>query len=483
MQKQKIFGIILGLVVFTIIMLIPHPASISVTAWRMIAVVLLIAIWWISEAINLCITALLPIILLPILGITPSSTVTLSYANEAIFLFMGGFMIALAMERSNLHKRFALHIIKIIGSSPARIILGFMIAVYILSMWVSNTATVLMVIPICLAIIGELPQNPSDNKKYLPFTKVLLLSIAYGASIGGVGTLIGTPPNIIFASIASRTPNMEITFAQWMIFAVPVTFGLLLLTWFLMVYILYPVRKMSLPMSSDFIQDQINSLGKMTTHEKRVMILFGCVAFLWIFRGIIPIPLFTNIISDTTIAIAGTIALFLVPTGTTKGEMLLDWQSASKLPWNILLLFGGGLALSEGFGTSGLSDYLVTVFESLKGLEWWVILLIVITIVVFLTELMSNTATATLLIPIMISVAQALNISPLMLVMPITMATSFAFMLPVATPPNAIVFGYNYLSIKDMVRSGFWLNIICIVVLALATLFYLPYCKIIIDVQ
>lgn len=479
MQRQKIIGLILGVVVFFTLLLLPTPEAMTALAWRMVAVVSLIAIWWISEAINLCVTALLPIVLLPILGITPVSTVTLSYANEAIFLFMGGFMIAIGMERSGLHKRFALHTIKLIGNSPQRIILGFMLAVYVLSMWVSNTATVLMVIPICLAIVSQLPKDIENPNKYLPFTKVLLLSIAYAASIGGVGTLVGTPPNIIFASIASRTAGMEVTFAQWMVFAVPVTFALLLLVWFLLVYVLYPVRKMHLPLGSVFIEQQIASLGKMNSHEKRIMALFGCVAGLWMFRGLIPIEFFTSVISDTTIAIAGAVALFLVPTGKEKGARLLDWEGASKLPWNILLLFGGGLALSEGFANSGLSNYLVTVFEALKGLDWWVVLLIVVTIVVFLTELMSNTATATLLIPIMISASAALDISPLVLVIPITMATSFAFMLPVATPPNAIVFGYNYLSIKDMVRSGFWLNILCIIILVLATLFFLPYCGII----
>ncbi|MEG2067091.1 MAG: DASS family sodium-coupled anion symporter [Tannerellaceae bacterium] len=479
MEKQKLGGGILGVVVFVTILLTPAPTEISVKAWHMVAIVSLIAIWWISEFIDLCITALLPIVLLPIMGITPVSKVTLSYANEAIFLFMGGFMIALAMERSNLHKRFALYTIKLIGCSPSRIILGFMVAVYILSMWVSNTATVLMVIPICLAIISQLPQDASNSDKYLPFTKVLLLSIAYAASIGGVGTLIGTPPNIIFASIASRTAGMEITFAQWMLFAVPVTFTLLLLVWVLLVFLLYPVRKMSLPLGPEFIEEQIKSLGKISTHEKRIMVVFFIIAGLWVFRGIIPIPFFTSVISDTTIAISGAIALFLIPTGIHKGERLLDWQTASKLPWSILLLFGGGLALSEGFGGSGLSAYLVTVFKSLAELNWWVFLVIIVSIVVFLTELMSNTATATLLIPIMISAAQAMGISPLLLVIPVTMSTSFAFMLPVATPPNAIVFGYNYLSIKDMVKSGFWLNIICIVVLVLATLFFLPLCGII----
>lgn len=479
MKNKKTFGTILGIAVFSVIMLLPTPAGMSDTAWKMVAIVALIATWWVTEAIKLCITGLLPIVLLPLLGITPAAKVTLSYANESIFLFMGGFMIAIAMEQSNLHKRFALHTIKLIGGSPQRIILGFMLAVYILSMWVSNTATVLMVIPICLAIISQLPADTTNADRYLPFTKVLLLSVAYAASIGGVGTLVGTPPNIILASIMSQSLGMEISFAKWMVFAVPVTLTLLILVWFLMVYVLYPVRKMPLPLDAHFIQTQIDSLGKMTKHEKRILILFGTVACLWMFRGVIPIPLFKSAISDTTIAIAGAIAAFLIPTGMAKGERLLKWESASKLPWNILLLFGGGLALSQGFSNSGLSDYLVTVFESLKTLEWWMVMLIVVSIVVFLTELMSNTATATLLIPIMISASTALDVSPLVLAIPVTMATSFAFMLPVATPPNAIVFGYNYLSIKDMVRSGFWINILCIIILIVATLFLLPHCGII----
>lgn len=479
MQKQKLIGLILGVVIFTTLLLIPHPSEIPIKAWRMIAVVSLVAIWWISEALKLCITALLPIVLLPIMEISTPAQVTLSYANETIFLFMGGFMIALAMERSGLHRQFAMYTIRMIGGSPGRIILGFMLAVYLLSMWVSNTATVLMVIPICLAIVSQLPVDPTNKDKYLPFTKVLLLSIAYAASIGGIGTLVGTPPNIIFASIASKTAGMEVTFAQWMLFAVPVTLVLLLLVWGLLVYVLYPVHNIDLPLGREFIQQQINALGKMSRHEKRIMILFGCVAGLWVFRGLIPISCFTTDISDTTIAIAGAIALFIIPTEGEKGARLLDWKGASKLPWDILLLFGGGLSLSEGFENSGLSDYLVVVFGSLHHLEWWVVLLVVVTIVIFLTELMSNTATATLLIPIMISVATALDISPLVLVIPVTMATSCAFMLPIATPPNAIVFGYNYLSIKDMMRYGFWINIICIVVLVLAALFYLPYCGLI----
>ncbi len=475
-MDKKLIGTISGVVAFLLLLLLPTPSGMSQEAWRMVAVVALISIWWVTESINLCITGLVPIILLPIFGITSASAVTTSYANEAIYLFMGGFMIAIAMERSNLHKRFALYSIKVIGCSPQRLILGFMLAAYILSMWVSNTATVLMAIPIALAIISQFKVEGDNPNKYKPFTKVLLLAIAYAASIGGVATLVGTPPNIIFASIISDHSHISVNFSQWMLFAMPVTFVLLLLVWALMVYILYPIKKMSLPIDASFIDEQIQSLGKMTSHERRVAILFGIVAALWCFRGLIPIPLFSTI-SDTTIAIAGAVATFLIPTGMKKGEKLLDWSSAKEIPWNILIIFGGGLALSQGFENSGLSSYLVEVLKSLNNMEWWIVLLIVVTVVVFLTEFMSNTATATLLIPIMITISTAFGISPLPLVIPVTMATSFAFMLPVATPPNAIVFGYNYLEIKDMVRAGFWVNIISIILLVLATLFYLPLCN------
>lgn len=479
MNKTKLIGLVLGVLTFTLFLLLPNPAGMPIKAWHMIAVVALIAIWWTTEAVELCITALIPIVLLPILDITPAARVTASYANEAIYLFMGGFMIAIAMERSNLHKRFALMVIKLVGTSPERIILGLMLAVYILSMWVSNTATVLMVIPICLAIVSHLPADPNNKDAYKPFTKALLLAVAYSASIGGVGTLVGTPPNIILASIASNTPGMDISFASWMVFAVPVTFILLILAWIMLVYVLYPTRKMNVPLDSKIINEQLAELGAMTKHEKRVLLVFSTVALLWMFRGLIPLPFFKNVISDTTIAMAGAIVLFLMPTGMTKGERLLEWNHAAKLPWNILLLFGGGLALSEGFKNSQLSDYFIVVFSSLSSYSWGVVLLIVVTAVVFLTELVSNTATATLLIPIMISVSVALGIPPLLLVIPVTMATSFAFMLPVATPPNAIAFSYNYLSIKDMMKSGFWLNVLCIVILILASIFILPHCGII----
>lgn len=472
MPKKKAFIVIGIFILFTILLLLPPPEGMPVKAWNMVAVVVLIASLWITEAINLSVTALLPIVLLPILNITSASKVTLSYANDAIFLFLGGFMIAITVESSNLHKRFALYTIKLIGSCPTRLILGFMLVVYALSMWVSNTATVLMIIPICIAITDDLPDSP--NIDYSPFKKALLLAIAYAASIGGVATLIGTPPNIILTSILSETEHISISFAKWMTFAVPTTLILLILCWLLLVYGIFKVNKIHINIDKRYIEKRIAELGKMSNREKRVLIIFSLIAFLWIFRGLVPIDFFQKTLSDTTIAIAGAVTMFLVSSGTTKGETLLTWEKANRLPWNILLLSGGGIALSNGFKNSGLSDYMAASFDSMTGLNPVLLLIIIVTAVVFLTEIMSNTATATLLIPIAITLSNVIGVPPLSIVIPITMATSFAFMLPVATPPNAIVFGHGYLKITDMVKAGFWLNIISIIVLVLMSTYLLP---------
>lgn len=468
---MKKIGFITGMLAFVVLMLLPTPGGMNDKAWDMVAVISIMAIWWLTEATELSITALLPIVLLPALDITPAKQVTLSYANETIFLFLGGFMIALALEKSNLHQRFALHTIKLTGTSPARMVLGIMMTVYFLSMWVSNTATVLMIIPICLAIINQFPD--SRSKDAVKFSKVLLLSVAYAASIGGVGTLVGTPPNIIYASMMSKYAGTSVNFADWMITAVPITFIILILAWILLTVFVYPLHKSKLPLDKAFIDEHIKALGKISPHEKRAGTVFLLVALMWTFRSFIPLPFFTEQISDTTIAILGGVSLFLIPTGNIKGEKLLDWDSAVKLPWGILLLFGGGLALSQGFVDSGLSDCLASSVASLKGLNIWLILIITVTFIVFLTEIMSNTATATLFIPIALTVASALNVPMEFLAVPITMGVSFAFMLPIATPPNAIVFGYKYLTIRDMAKSGFWLNIICIIVLFVA--FFIMY--------
>lgn len=474
MTKKTWISMIAGLVVFIAMLVIPAPGDMNTKAWHMAAVVTLITIWWITETIELCITALLPIVLLPLFDITPVDEVTLSYAHEAIYLFMGGFMIAIAMERSNLHKRFALYTIRLMGNKPSNIILGFMLATYTLSMWVSNTATVLMIIPICQAITSQIPSDDATGKKYQPFTKALLLSIAYAASIGGVATLIGTPTNIIFASIASTTPGMEISFIKWMLFAFPFSLLFLFLTWLLITKVLFPLNRLEIPLEENYIKNEVKQLGKMTIHEKRILTIFCIVAFLWIFREFIDFPLLQNNMSDATIAIGGAICLFLTPTGLKKGETLLDWKGASTLPWSILLLFGGGLAISKGFIDSGLSEYLVLQLQSLHQLEVWMFIVLATALALFLTEIMSNMAAVTLMLPIMISVANGLGIHPFILTIPITIACSFAFMLPISTPPNAIVYGYGYINIRDMVKTGLWLNILGVIAITLFALYILP---------
>lgn len=479
MGRKDWIALFAGFFLFIVLILLPPPAGMEHNAWYMFAVVMLVAVWWITEPIPLCVTALLPIVLLPVLGIVDAEKVTLSYANEVIYLFLGGFMFALAMERSQLHYRFALHTIRLIGGSPRRLILGFMIATYVLSMWVSNTATVLMMIPITIALTNQIVsggfQERADNKHARNFSKALYLSIAYSASIGGIATLIGTPPNIVLASMVKQTEGIDITFAQWMLFAFPLTLVLLFITWVLLTRVIFPIGNYHIPVDRTVVRKEISALGRMTIYERRVLLLFSCVAFLWIFRGVIDIPFFTKKITDTTIAIAGAVLLFILPSGQGESDRLLNWSSAKKLPWDILLLFGGGLALSSGFSASGLSAFIIGQIEALGNINLWALVAIVAGIILFLTEIMSNTATATLFIPIMLSIGSAMDIHPLMLAIPVTIAASGAFMLPAATPPNAIVFSYGYVTIREMASAGIFMNIIALVLITLFSMLLIPY--------
>lgn len=478
MTRKDWIALVVGFFLFIVLVLFPAPSGMEQKGWYMFAVVALVAVWWITEPIPLCVTALLPIVLLPVLGIVDAEKVTLSYANEVIYLFLGGFMFALAMERSKLHYRFALHTIRLIGGSPRRLVLGFMIATYVLSMWVSNTATVLMMIPITIALTNQIVsgglQEREGDKQARNFSKALYLSIAYSASIGGIATLIGTPPNIVLASMVKQTEGVDITFAQWMLFALPFTLVLLFITWVLLTRVIFPIGNYHIPVDRTVVKKEISTLGGMTMYEKRVLLLFSCVAFLWIFRGVIDIPFFTKKITDTTIAIAGAFLLFVLPSGQGESDRLLNWDSAKKLPWNILLLFGGGLALSSGFSASGLSGFIVEQIDTLGKINLWALIAIVAGVTLFLTEIMSNTATATLFIPIMLTIGSAMNIHPLMLAIPVTIAASGAFMLPAATPPNAIVFSYGYISIREMTTAGVLLNSITLVLITLFSMLLIP---------
>ncbi|WP_167612590.1 SLC13 family permease [Maribellus sediminis] len=447
------------------------------------AIALLMAVWWITEAIPLAVTALLPVALFPLFGVVDGKTVSSMYFNHLIFLFIGGFLMAFAMERWNLHRRIALRILILFGISPGRILLGFMLATSFLSMWMSNTATAMMMVPIALSIIMKLEESVGV-KNMAKYNVGLLLGIAYSASIGGIATLVGTPPNLSFARIVSIIfPEMtEISFADWFIYALPVTVLLFIAAWLLLYFMYRPKTSWKQLEISDFRKEYM-ALGKAKTEEKIVLILFTVLAFLWIFRSgfniqsfVVPgwAQLFKNpsYINDGTVAIFIAILLFIIPSKSKKGERIMNWETARRIPWNIVLLFGGGFALAQGFVESGLSTWFGEQLAGLANVEPLVLTLANVTMVSFLTELTSNVATTEMILPILAGLSVTIKINPLLLMIPATLAASLAFMLPVATPPNAIIFGTNRIRVKDMVRTGILLNLTGIIIATLIMYFW-----------
>lgn len=473
--KGQNIGLLLGPLLFFLVLFFLAPASMPREAAAVLASTIWIATWWITEAIPIPATALLPIILFPITGAVEGA-VTGAYADNTIFLFLGGFFIAIAMEKWNLHRRIALNIILLVGTSTQRIILGFMVATGFLSMWISNTATAMMMMPIGLAIIAH--ANESLNlhpSKRTNFGKATMLGIAYAASIGGVGTLIGTPPNTIFVGVVKKLYDIDISFATWMLFGVPLAAILLILVWFYLVKIAFPMKDMKeLPGGKAIIQKQKVELGKITFEEKLVLTVFTFTAFAWITRTFIPITIIQERLDDTMIAIFAAVVLFLLPSKKVKEGKLLTWIDAKEIPWGTLLLFGGGLAIADGFRQSGLALWIGEQLTVFKAMNLIIVLLIVVTLVLFLTEITSNTATATMMFPIMASFAAAIGVHPYGLMIAAGVAASCAFMLPVATPPNAVVFGSGYLKITDMIKAGFWINMACIIIIPAMIYFLLP---------
>ncbi|NOY95592.1 MAG: SLC13/DASS family transporter [Chlorobi bacterium] len=442
------------------------------------AIALLMAIWWVTEAIPLAATALLPVALFPLFGVVDGKTISAMYFNHLIFLFIGGFLIALAMERWNLHKRIALKILIFFGISPGRILMGFMLATSFLSMWMSNTATAMMMIPIAMSIILKLEEN-LGKQKVARYSIGLLLGIAYSASIGGIATLVGTPPNLSFVRIIGIIfPEIpEISFAEWLVFALPVSILLFVMAW-LLLYFMYKPKQGWGSLGRDEFRDEYKLLGKAKYEEKIVFTLFLTLAFLWIFRKGITIQSFVlpgwstllktpEYINDGTVAIFIALILFIIPSKNKKGSQIMDWETANKIPWHIVLLFGGGFALAKGFVDSGLSLWFGGQLAGLANVHPIVLTLVIVTFMSLLTELTSNTATTEMILPILAGLAVSIKVNPLLLMVPATLAASLAFMLPVATPPNAIVFGTNHLRIKDMVRTGFILNLAGIVIATL----------------
>jgi sodium-dependent dicarboxylate transporter 2/3/5 len=445
----------------------------------MLGLTLWMAIWWITEAVPIAGTALLPLIVLPLLGIVSIKQVSSNYMDPTVLLYMGGFLLATAIEKWGLHRRIALNIINLLGTDLRRIVLGFMLATGFLSMWISNSATALMMLPIGLAVIGQFKNHLGDENGILSthLAKNILLGIAYAASIGGMATLIGTPTNNILRAVVEKLYNYTIDFNEWMLFAFPFTVVLMAIAWFYLVNFGNPLpKKFQLSEAKSVIQEQLTKLGKITFEEKTVLIVFGLVCFSWITRSFLLAPLLPAL-DDTIIALIGVLLLLILPSSgksEPKGR-ILDWKTAEQIPWGVLILFGGGLALAEGFKETGLADWIGQHLSLIEGVSFFVLLLIIVAAVNFLTEVTSNVATASMLLPILASVAIKLDVHPFGLMVGATLAASCAFMLPVATPPNAVVFGPGYLKIKDMVKAGLWLNIISIILLSLMVYFILPW--------
>ncbi|WP_175074229.1 DASS family sodium-coupled anion symporter [Terribacillus sp. AE2B 122] len=477
-KLPQLVGLFLGPLLFFSVILFYYPEGLSYEGRMVLATTLWVATWWITEAIPIPATSLLPLILLPITQGLDGDTAASSYGDPIVFLFLGGFLIAMAMEKWNLHKRIALNIISVVGTSTSRIVLGFMIATGFLSMWVSNTAAVMMMLPIGTAIIYQASQAAKSSKQNIrednkKFEKSLVFAIGYAGTIGGLGTLIGTPPNIILAAMASSLFGVEISFGGWMLIAVPIVIILLFSTWIYLTRVVFRIKMKELPGGKDLILKEKRDLGKMSFEEKAVLAVFTFAAFMWVSRTflwqedalleIIAIPG----ISDTTIAVLAGVILFLIPSMNKKGQRILDWDVSKELPWGVLLLFGGGLAIAAGFTSSGLSQWMGDQLTVLEGLNIFVIIIISTTLVLFLTEITSNTATATMILPVMASLALALDVHPYAIMVPAAMAANCAFMLPVGTPPNAIIFASGKITIAEMVRTGFVLNIFTLILVIL----------------
>ena len=473
MSKTKLLGLILGPILFFIIHFFFHPVGLSEQAIAVLASTIWIAVWWITEAIPIAVTALLPLVLFPLSGGLELSATSGSFGHKYVFLYMGGFIIAIAIEKWNLHRRIALNIINLIGSDVRKIILGFMVATAFLSMWISNTATSVMMLPIGLAIIKQLEDNPKtaedENKT---FGKALMLAIAYSASIGGVATLIGTPPNLVLAGVVLDTYGYEITFMQWFAFGLPISIILIFICWKYLTKYAFKFKQKSFPGGKEEIKRLLSNLGKISYEEKVVAFVFALTAFCWITRSFLLQKILPGL-DDTIIAIFFAIVLFLIPS-KKKGDQIINWEEAVKMPWGIILLFGGGMALAKGFEVSGLAVWIGSQMTSLAGLPIILLILVLIAAVNFLTEITSNLATTAMLLPVLAPMALTIDVHPFVLMVGAAVAASCAFMLPVATPPNAVVFGSGYLRIPDMVSKGFFMNVISIIILTFFVYFVLP---------
>lgn len=464
--RRERWGTWFGPLLFLLSVVIPAPEGLTHEAWLTAGAGLWMAVWWMSEAVPIPITSLLPIVLFPVLGVAPISEAASPYANPLIYLFMGGFILAIGMEKTGLHKRIALALLRRVGTRPDDIIGGFMLSCALLSMWVTNTATTMMMLPIGLSVIALAREQEGGKARQLG--PALMLAIAYSCTIGGLGTLIGTVPNALVAGFMQETYGIQIGFLQWMGVGVPLVAVGIPATWWLLTRRLFHLGHAPLEGLEDLIRSQLAEMGPASRDEKWVFRVFGVIVLLWMTR-----PLLTDWVpglSDTGIALFGAVILFLIPSAipgdTWESRFLLTWEDATRLPWGILVLFGGGLSLAAAIADTGLASWLGTL---ISGISDWPVLLIITSVtllVIFLTELTSNTATTAAFLPVMASVAMGIGQNPFLLTIPATLAASAAFMLPVATPPNAIVYGSGLVSIPQMARTGIWMNLLFTVLMS-----------------
>ena len=473
-QQLKFISLFAG-VAIALLLFFVNPFGVSGNAAKVLAIAGLMITWWVTEALPMPVVALLPLILFPLLNISKLEETAAPYANPVIFLFMGGFMLGLAIEKWNLHRRIALNIVRLTGTSGDRIVLGFILATGLLSMWLSNTATTMMMFPIALSVIHVMKENNKGEGNITNFSLTIMLAIAYASNLGGIATIIGTPPNVAYVGYIQKKYNYDVDFVNWMLICTPLAILLLMSLYWVMVKWLFPNRIKSDEGTKQLIRNEIQQLGSLSVAEKRVLAIFIGTAFLWITRGIINNAQSLFKLDDTIIAVMCGVALFICPSGSKdeNNDSLLEWGDTSKMAWGILLLFGGGIALAGGLEKAGLMQQMGQWLAQFSG-NGFLLVLVVVTVSLFISEVMSNVAQVIVFAPVVSALADAIGMNPLLLGIPMTLAASCAGMLPMGTPPNAIVFASGHIKLRQMTKAGFVMNIISIILITLFCWFLLP---------
>jgi sodium-dependent dicarboxylate transporter 2/3/5 len=481
-KRTKLIGLVLGPALFCLVYFIASPGVLSEKSIIVLALGAWMVCWWATEAMPIPVTALLPMVVFPLLGVSSAKEAAAPYGDPVIFLFMGGFILALGLERHNLHQRIALSLIRLTGTSGNGIIMGFMLSTALISMWISNTATAIMMLPIAASVTSLLAKEAGqeNDPRFKKFATGLMLAIAYAASIGGMATIIGTPPNVVMVGYMKRFYHLDVSFTSWMLVGVPVMLVSLAACYVVITKILFRNSLPSIEGSKELIHQKLQGLGRLTKEEKLVLAAFSVTCFFWIFRQNVNSFIGKNLLDDTTIAMCGGMMMFLLPVNLKEQKFLLDWTDMKELPWGILLLFGGGLCLADGMEKSGLVQIVGDYFSKQQGISPSLLIFSLTAISMALTELMSNVALVTIFVPVVFGIADGFHINPIWLAMPVTFAASCAFMMPISTPPNAVLFASGYIRMKDMIKTGLLLNLCCLIIITILALtivqwVYIPY--------